>query len=39
MDLEEVMDFSRHKNVMTLMVYRDGERNVQGRLAALVAAI
>jgi integrase/recombinase XerC len=38
MDLEEVMDFSRHKNVKTLMVYRDRERNVQGRLASLVAA-
>ncbi len=39
MGLEEVMDFSRHKNVRTLMVYRDRDRNVQGRLAALVAAI
>ena len=39
MGLEEVMDFSRHKNVRTLMVYRDRERNVQGRLSALVAAV
>ena len=37
MDLEEVLDFSRHANVKTLMIYRDRERNVQGRLAALVA--
>lgn len=35
--LEEVMDFSRHKNVKTLMVYRDRERNVQGQLSALIA--
>ena len=35
--LEEVLDFSRHKDVKTLMVYRDRERNVQGQLAALVA--
>ncbi len=36
--LEEVLDFSRHADVSTLMVYRDRERNVQGRLASLVAA-
>jgi len=36
--LEEVLDFSRHKDVKTLMIYRDRERNVQGQLAALVAA-
>lgn len=36
--LEEVMDFSRHKDVKTLLVYRDRERDVQGRLANLVAA-
>jgi len=36
--LEEVLDFSRHADVKTLMLYRDRERNVQGRLAALVAA-
>lgn len=35
--LEEVLDFSRHRNVKTLMVYRDRERNVQGKLAELVA--
>ncbi len=35
--LEEVLDFSRHKNVQVLMLYRDRERNVQGKLAALVA--
>jgi hypothetical protein len=38
MDLEEVLDFSRHKDVKTLMVYRDRDRNVQGWLAAMVAA-
>ena len=36
--LEEVLDFSRHADVKTLMIYRDRERNVQGQLAALVAA-
>ncbi len=37
--LEEVMDFSRHKNIKTLMVYRDRERNIQGKLAELVAQL
>ena len=36
--IEEVLDFSRHKDVKTLMVYRDRERDVQGKLANLVAA-
>jgi integrase/recombinase XerC len=35
--LEEVLDFSRHKDVKVLMVYRDRERDVQGKLASLVA--
>ena len=35
--LEEVLDFSRHKSIQVLMVYRDRERNVQGTLAALIA--
>jgi len=35
--LEEVLDFSGHANVKTLMVYRDRNRNMQGKLAALVA--
>jgi integrase/recombinase XerC len=35
--LEEVLQFSRHKNVNVLMIYRDRERDVQGQLAALVA--
>lgn len=35
--LEEVLDHSRHKNVTTLMIYRDRERNVQGQIANLVA--
>ncbi len=38
MGLEEVLDFSRHRDVKVLMVYRDGERDVQGQLATLVAA-
>ena len=37
MDLEEVLDFSRHKDVRTLLIYRDRERNVQGKLSELVA--
>jgi len=37
LSLDEVRDFSGHKDVKTLMVYRDRERNVQGQLAALVA--
>ena len=36
--LEEVLDFSRHKNLQTLMIYRDRERNVQGTLASLVGS-
>lgn len=35
--LEEVCDYSRHRSVAALMVYRDRERNVQGQLSALVA--
>lgn len=35
--LEEILDFSRHKDVKTLMIYRDRERNVQGRLSSLIA--
>ncbi|MBB6051659.1 tyrosine-type recombinase/integrase [Armatimonas rosea] len=35
--IEEVLDFSRHKSLAVLMRYRDRERNVQGKLAALVA--
>ena len=37
MNLEEVLDFSRHKDVRTLMIYRDRERDVQGKLSELVA--
>ena len=36
--LEEVMDFSGHRQIETLLVYRDRERNVQGQLASQVAA-
>ncbi|MBT4823484.1 MAG: tyrosine-type recombinase/integrase [Lentisphaerae bacterium] len=35
--LDEVTQFSRHKNVATMMIYRDQERNVQGQLASQVA--
>lgn len=37
--LEEVLDFSRHsrRSIATLMVYRDRQRNVQGKLASLVS--
>ncbi len=37
MDLEEVLDFSRHRDVRTLLIYRDRERNVQGKLSELVS--
>ena len=36
-DLEEVMDFSRHRDVRTLLLYRDRERNTQGSIASLVS--
>ena len=36
-DLEEVLDFSRHTDVKVLMIYRDRERDVQGLLAELVS--
>jgi integrase/recombinase XerC len=35
--LEEVLAYSGHANVRTLMIYRDKTRDLQGRLAALVA--
>jgi integrase len=35
--LEEVRDFSGHADVRTLMIYRDRERDIQGKLATLVA--
>lgn len=37
MPLEEVLDHSRHKNISTLMIYRDKDSNKQGTIAALVA--
>ena len=37
-DLTEVLQFSRHSRLDTLMVYRDQLRNVQGTLAAAVAS-
>lgn len=36
--LDEVLQFSRHANLKTLMIYRDRERDVQGQLAELVSA-
>lgn len=36
-DLEEVLDFSRHTDIRVLTIYRDRERDVQGLLANLVA--
>ena len=38
MPIEEVLDHSRHKNISTLMIYRDKDRNKQGTIAALVAS-
>lgn len=35
--LEEVLDHSRHANVSTLMIYRDRDENLQGKIAELVA--
>ena len=35
--LDDVRQFTRHKNINTLLVYRDRVRDVQGQLAALVA--
>lgn len=35
--LEEVMDFSRHRDVKILMIYRDRETDRQGQIAALVS--
>jgi len=34
--LEEVLDYSDHKEIKTLLVYRDRERNVQGKLSNLI---
>ena len=35
--LEEVLDHSRHASVTTLMIYRDRERNVQGKIASWIS--
>ncbi|MDX2471877.1 MAG: tyrosine-type recombinase/integrase [SAR324 cluster bacterium] len=35
--IDEVLEFSNHKNLSTLMVYRDRERNVQGQLSKLIS--
>lgn len=36
--IEEVRQFSRHRQIQTLLIYRDQHRNVQGQLAELVSA-
>lgn len=37
--LEEVLSFSRHSNVNTLMIYRDKERDVQGKISDLLSQL
>jgi len=35
--IEEVLDFSRHADLKTLMVYVDRDRDTQGKIASLIA--
>ena len=37
MGIDEVLHFSRHRSLTTLMVYRDAEGSRQGELARLVS--
>ena len=37
--IDEVLEFSDHKHLSTLMIYRDRERNVQGQLAQLITEL
>lgn len=37
--LEEVLNFSRHANVNTLMIYRDKERDVQGLISKMLSEL
>lgn len=37
MPIEEVLDFSRHKDLRTLLIYRDREENVQLQLSEMIA--
>jgi len=37
--LEEVVDFSDHREIKTLLIYRDRDRNVQGQISELIAGI
>jgi len=37
LSLDKVRDFSRHKNIGTLMIYRDNMTNEQANLATAVA--
>lgn len=39
MPLEEVLDHSRHKNISTLMIYRDKDSNKQRVISGLIANI
>lgn len=38
LSLDQVRDFSRHRNINTLLIYRDKQTNTQPTLAAAVAA-
>ena len=35
--IDEVRQFSRHRKIETLMIYRDNDRDVQGVLSSLLA--
>lgn len=37
--LEEIIQFSRHKDIRTLLIYRDREENLQGRISNLIAQV
>jgi integrase/recombinase XerC len=37
MGIEEVLDFSRHADLKTLMIYVDRDRNAQGTIAGMIA--
>jgi len=37
MGIEEVLDFSRHADLKTLMIYVDRERDTQGKIASMIA--
>ena len=35
--IDEVLQYSRHKDIQTLLVYRDKQKNMQGEIATLVS--